>query len=140
LAAGVLAAVGPYPATAEPMAKLRVEVTGFEQSKGNSRLALHNGPHSFPDKTKLVYKFLITPVEDGRAVHEAEIPYGEYAIAGFHDANANGKFDKNLMGIPKEAYGFSNGAKAKWGPPSWDAVRFKVDQPLVVLEIRFEKW
>ena len=36
------------------------------------------------------------------------IPAGKYAIAIFLDENDNYKLDRNLFGIPKEKYGFSN--------------------------------
>ncbi|GAB3021847.1 hypothetical protein GCM10027284_46660 [Cyclobacterium sediminis] len=32
---------------------------------------------------------------------------GEYMISVFHDSNKNGKMDYNLLGKPKEGYGFS---------------------------------
>jgi uncharacterized protein (DUF2141 family) len=48
---------------------------------------------------------------------------GLYAIIAFHDENGNGKLDKNFWGVPTEPYGFSNGARAHLGPPSFaDAV------------------
>ena len=40
-----------------------------------------------------------------------DIPPGTYAIAVFHDENANGKLDKNFLGIPCEGYGASNNVR-----------------------------
>lgn len=56
----------------------------------------------------------------------ADVPEGEYALAIYHDANENGKMDKNLIGIPTEDYAFSNNALGKMGPPSFDSARFAV--------------
>ncbi len=53
-----------------------------------------------------------------------DLPAGEYAFAVFHDANSNGKLDKNLLGIPTEDYAFSNNALGKMGPPSYNSARF----------------
>jgi hypothetical protein len=47
------------------------------------------------------------------------LSYGRYGISLYHDENANGKMDKNLMGIPKEADGFSNNAKGFFGKPDF---------------------
>jgi len=56
-----------------------------------------------------------------------DIPPGTYALAIVHDENMNGKLDTNLLGIPKEGYGFSNDAKALLGAPSFSAASFPYD-------------
>ena len=48
-----------------------------------------------------------------------DLPAGRYAVRLFHDANGNGELDSNMLGIPKEGYGFSNGA-GKFGPASYE--------------------
>ena len=48
-----------------------------------------------------------------------DIPPGEYAISVIHDANSNGKLDKNFLGIPREGFGFSNDAMGSFGPPEY---------------------
>jgi uncharacterized protein (DUF2141 family) len=42
-----------------------------------------------------------------------------------HDANDNGKLDRNFMGIPSEGYGFSNNA-GEFGPASFADAAFDV--------------
>jgi len=37
-----------------------------------------------------------------------ELKPGKYAVMVMHDENDNGKLDSNILGIPKEGYGFSN--------------------------------
>ena len=39
------------------------------------------------------------------------LPVGKYAISVYQDSNNNGQLDRNIFGIPKEKYGFSNGAR-----------------------------
>ena len=41
----------------------------------------------------------------------------------------NGKNDRNVLGIPKEPYGFSNDVRAIFGPPKWSKSRFEVKAP-----------
>ena len=65
-------------------------------------------------------------VQGGNIVVLKDVPAGEYAFAIYHDANGNGKMDKNLIGIPTEDYAFSNNALGKMGPPSYDSARFTV--------------
>ena len=49
-----------------------------------------------------------------------------YAVAVYHDANANRDFDRTAVGIPSEGFAFSNDAPSKFGVPSFDAARFVV--------------
>ena len=54
------------------------------------------------------------------------VPPGTYAAQAFHDENDNGKLDRNLLGLPKEAMGFSNDAPMRLGPPRFDTAAFTV--------------
>ena len=44
----------------------------------------------------------------------------------YHDENGNGEFDTNLFGFPLENYGFSNNARAIFGPPAYDKAAFRL--------------
>ena len=54
------------------------------------------------------------------------LPAGDYAISVMHDANKNGKLDTNMVGIPKEGFGFSNDAMGTFGPPDFEKAKFAV--------------
>jgi uncharacterized protein (DUF2141 family) len=56
------------------------------------------------------------------------IPAGKYAIAVFQDSNGDGKLNKNMFGVPKEPYGFSNNKYGKFGPPDFEDVSFDVKE------------
>lgn len=60
----------------------------------------------------------------GVCVFDEGITPGEYAMAVFHDENANNDLDRNLFGIPSEGTGASNDAHNMFGPPSYDDARF----------------
>ena len=68
----------------------------------------------------------IEMVEPGSVTYVYELPPGTYAIGIFHDVNLNNKMDNNLFGIPKEQYGFSNNARAFFGPPAFEAAAFEL--------------
>lgn len=65
-----------------------------------------------------------------------DAPYGEYAIALFHDEDNDGKLAYGALGIPKEGYGFSNDARGRFGPPSFDKARFKLDSAEKAVSIK----
>jgi uncharacterized protein (DUF2141 family) len=67
------------------------------------------------------------PAPDRQAtVTFGDLAPGSYAVSVIHDANDNGDIDLNMFGIPTEGYGFSNGARATLGPPSFDAAAVRV--------------
>ena len=53
---------------------------------------------------------------------------GDYAIAVYHDANANKTFDKNAFGLPAEPWGISNNPKIRFAPPHVEEALFPVDE------------
>ncbi|MDE2404323.1 MAG: DUF2141 domain-containing protein [Sphingomonadales bacterium] len=53
---------------------------------------------------------------------------GVYVIALYHDANDNRKFDRTSVGLPDEAYGFSNNPPTLFGLPSFRSVRLNVSR------------
>jgi uncharacterized protein (DUF2141 family) len=51
---------------------------------------------------------------------------GSYGLALYHDANSNGKIDRNGLGIPKEGFGFSNNPRILFSAPKLKSVRLTV--------------
>ena len=44
----------------------------------------------------------------------------------FHDKNNDGRLNTWPIGMPSEPYGFSNNARGRFGPASWQAASFEV--------------
>lgn len=61
---------------------------------------------------------------------------GVYVIAIYHDENGNGAFDRNSLGLPVEAYGFSNNPPTLLGLPSFRSVRLNVEHSGLAAHIR----
>ena len=51
---------------------------------------------------------------------------GTYAIAVYHDADANRSFNRTGIGLPEEGFGFSNNPGTLFGLPSFRSVRLAV--------------
>ncbi|MEP7222669.1 MAG: DUF2141 domain-containing protein [Novosphingobium sp.] len=51
---------------------------------------------------------------------------GVYALALYHDENANQKFDRSGLGLPTEGYGFSNNPTTLMGLPNFNSVRLGI--------------
>lgn len=114
------------PTKAQPagQATIILKVTGFRSEKGQVRIAVFNSPEKWPEEP--VYSSTIDVNSQAVIWKINDVPYGDYAVAVFHDENRNGKMDKNVLGIPLEAYGFSNNVRVTFGPPKWENTKFVV--------------
>ncbi|NQW00386.1 MAG: DUF2141 domain-containing protein [Rhodospirillales bacterium] len=120
-------------------ATLEVVIRGLQDNKGDVHIALFNKADHFPYQEG-VFKEEKVRIGNNRAELRFEaIAPGDYAIAVYHDANANHEFDQIIFGIPLESFGFSNNAGVFFGPPSFDDARFPVTGPLTAIEIDLRK-
>ena len=69
-------------------------------------------------------------------VRVENVPPGTYAAQAFHDENGNGELDRNILGLPKEAMGFSNDAPMRMGPPRFDSAAFTVQPKDTAIRFR----
>lgn len=110
---------------------LTVNFTGLKSSDGIVKVALCNGEENWLSDNVVGVDGTI---EAGVSKVVFEIPKsGEYAISTFHDENSNDEMDTNSMGIPKEAYAFSNDAKGFFGPAKWENAKFEVHSDLDII-------
>jgi uncharacterized protein (DUF2141 family) len=101
---------------------LEVTVTGIESLKGSIRVGLFNDAEKFLE-TPLQGRIVKATAKTVKVVFE-NVPAGTYAVSIIHDENENGELDTNLIGIPKEGFGFSNNVMGKFGPPSFKDASF----------------
>jgi uncharacterized protein (DUF2141 family) len=98
---------------------LTIEVSGVAPDRGRIYVAVYDGADSFPISGRQLVGQVLDPTARQVTAHFKDLPPGQYAVVAFQDANGNGKLDKNFLGIPKEPYGFSNGARGSAGPPKF---------------------
>ena len=91
-------------------------------------VALHNSAESYKGgEDSAIAKTRTMVVSQKVQVVFTNLSYGWYGVSLYHDENSNGEMDKNAMGIPKEAYGFSNNAKGFFGKPAYKKVKFELN-------------
>jgi uncharacterized protein (DUF2141 family) len=112
----VLAAAAPAGAPIE------VAVSGVREAKGNVHVDI------CVEKLFLTSDCPYIGIAQARVgttiVTVENVPPGRYAAQAFHDRNGNGKVDRGLFGIPKEAVGFSNDAPTPMRAPHFDDAAF----------------
>ena len=100
---------------------LTIEVSGVTQDRGRIYVAVYDRAETFPISGRQLIGQVLDPADRHLTVRFKDLPPGQYAAVAFQDSNGNGKLDKNFLGIPKEPYGFSNGARGSAGPPKFSA-------------------
>ena len=106
---------------AEARTTLTVQIAGFRTAKGSARAGLWRTRDGFPKRFRRKRCTASwSPSSTARRAMSSNVEAGEWAIAAFHDENDNGELDLNFLGIPKEGYGVSRGARGHFGPPSFD--------------------
>jgi uncharacterized protein (DUF2141 family) len=133
-----LAILTASPALAQPEAPagctgpasatwLRVEVEGVRSDAGLVAITLYaNDPKRFLVRHGSLYVGRTKAVA-GTTDSCIYVPKpGIYLVAVYHDENGNEKFDRNIIGLPAEAYGFSNNPSTLFGLPSFHSVRLQV--------------
>jgi uncharacterized protein (DUF2141 family) len=101
-------------------AVLAIRIDNVESNDGQIMVALYDraGYMKQPLRTAAV-----EAVAGSTTVQFKDLAPGEYAFAVYHDANGNGRLDRNRMGMPVEMSTFSNDAQGFMGPPSFEAAR-----------------
>ena len=133
----VLGTAVPTTALSESMGKLTVNISGFPSSEGFAMVALNNSEESYKvGEASAIAKTKTMVVDQKVQVIFTNLPYGWYGISLYHDENGNEEMDKNAMGIPEEAYGFSNNAKGFFGKPSYEDVMFQLNSTEKQISIR----
>ncbi|MGJ7521260.1 DUF2141 domain-containing protein [Variovorax sp. LT1P1] len=101
-------------------ADLRVAVSDGPVVPATLYVALFDSAEALTADKALAAQTL--PMRDGQAqLVFVGLPPGRYVLKSFADENGNGKLDANLVGVPIERYGFSNDARGRMGPPTFDA-------------------
>lgn len=114
---------------------LIINFEGLSSDNGTVKVALTNSKENYKDH-KNPYIGLTIPISNRKAVAVIEdVPFGDYAVKAFHDEDGNDMLNTNFLGIPTEDYGFSNDARGMFGPPSWDAAKFRLNKEELAISI-----
>ena len=116
-----------------------VKITNLEYVKGDLYVGWYKDPATFRINEKAIYREKIVVKDQAElSVVFKNIPKGKYAIAIFLDENDNYKLDKNLFGIPKEKYGFSNNILPALRPARFDESVFDLNKEEMIIKINLK--
>ena len=112
--------------SAQSTGALHVHLDGFRSNNGQAYCTIYNDAAAFPSHDEKAVKQGKAPsIKDASATMDFDgLAPGKYAMVCYHDENSNGKFDENMLGMPKEGYCFSNNIKPRFSAPSFDQCAF----------------
>jgi uncharacterized protein (DUF2141 family) len=101
-------------------ADLRIHLVGLRNTQGSLRLSLYDSAETFLQADERLANVKIARIwSNPMLICFASLPPGTYAVTVHHDENNDGHINRNLLGLPREGYGFSNDAQGTLGPPSF---------------------
>ncbi len=128
----------PLLAAAAPAGHVDISLEGLRSAKGVVRVCLTSNPKHFPDcNSDPQARSRTVPAAQAKRLSFGDLAPGSYALALFHDENANSKLD-TFAAIPREGFGFSGNPKIRFGAPSFRQVAFPVSAAPVKMAVRMQ--
>ena len=123
----------------EPL--IRVSISGAKSQQGVYSCGLFANEADFNARSNAIESASVpipSDISESALWEIHSVPSGSYTIAIFHDKNENGKLDRHALGYPTEAYGFSNNARGKFGPPNYEEVRFEFGEDDLEMRVQLK--
>jgi len=120
-------------------ADLTVTVLGVRSDRGQIALGLYEGAASWPDGTP-AFQIDLPAAPATLSYVFKDLPQGRYALSGFHDENANGRFDTGFLGLPREGFIFSRDRKPRFSSPGFEACAIDVGAAGTHITVSVQYW
>jgi len=131
-----LLAITDLPTVAQSAScTVTIHVDGFRNQKGDLGVTVFKSADGWPENNAKALQHGGYPFSGDKASVKLDLPEGRYAFAVIHDENSNHKLDRNLVGFPKEGFGFSNNPKVYLTAPGFEAAATQVTCPVTDISI-----
>jgi uncharacterized protein (DUF2141 family) len=124
------------PASPPQVAETPVTILadGFASNEGHAYVRIYRRNDKV---TSTPWRLLRTTVIKGMIKVETTLPADDYAVVVHHDRNDNGAIDHDLLRMPKEPLGFSNGFTLGLlsGMPTFEKLRVAVRSPSAAVRV-----
>ena len=116
-----------------------VAVEGVRSSSGLVAITLYaDNPRKFLVRHGSLYVGRV-PARAGMTTGCIYVPKpGVYAIAIYHDEDANQGFNRTALGLPAEGYGFANNPSTLAGLPAFKTVRLSIPRAGLLTRVRLK--
>jgi uncharacterized protein (DUF2141 family) len=117
---------------------LTIIINGFENDEGKAMIALSNSREDYETQDQAYQSNQIKINDNVARWIINNLPFGEYAIKVYHDEDDDDEMDTNFLGVPSEDFGFSNNARGRFGPASWEDAKFLFNSSKDTVYIKVE--
>ncbi|MGC1633671.1 MAG: DUF2141 domain-containing protein [Gelidibacter sp.] len=112
--------------------QLTIHISNIKILKGELIIGVFEKEATFLKDGEAFKNYTIVVDKATETIIIKDLPKGEYAVSLYHDENSDGECNRNMLGIPKEGYGFSNNIKPKFSAPSYQDCKFQFDNNKVL--------
>jgi len=115
---------------------LTISISEIKDVQSVLNIGVYNDESNFPVKGEewIVFNFDVN--QESYTFEIEKLPKGEYAIAIFQDENLDNECNTNILGLPKENYGFSNNFRPRFTRPSFDDCKIElVNDTTIFIEL-----
>ncbi len=134
--AGILLTICLLLSLYQEKATLDIEISGFRNTKGVVLISLYTSEDQYPYEPYKSYTVTKDSIVNGK-VHTTlpGLNPGQYGLCFLDDENGSGQMDNNLLGMPKEGYGFSNNVKPFLKRPEYESILFQLNPGITHLQL-----
>ncbi len=107
-----------------------IKVKNLGGESGQLAVAVFDDPNSFPDESSAAVHTQFIPLNSdlNQIEFKLNLKPGSYAIATYLDKNKNRTLDTNMVGAPKERFGFSQNPKIRFSAPNFNECSFNLEE------------
>jgi uncharacterized protein (DUF2141 family) len=107
-----------------------ITISGIRSEKGQIILNVFKNSEDY-EQEKVSKKLIFEKkaISNNLMIITYDLEPGTYGITLIDDENKNGELNKNLIGIPKEGFGFSNFFMEKMKKPAFDDFKITIKKP-----------
>jgi uncharacterized protein (DUF2141 family) len=121
--------------------EVEVTITGLKTAKGQIVIGVFKDDPTFQKEDAfLSLKFEKEEIKNGEMKIEFKMEPGLYGLTLLDDENNSGLMEYNLIGIPKEGFGFSDYYHSGIKKPKFDAFRFNLEKDQkkkIIVKVRY---
>jgi uncharacterized protein (DUF2141 family) len=120
---------------------LRIHVDGFRNIRGNLGTIVFRSRDGWPEDSRKAVRVGPTPIDKDTRTAVAVwpgLPPGDYGVAAIHDENSNARLDRNILGIPKEGFGFANNPHVGFSAPPFEQAVVHLACPATEIAIHLQ--
>ncbi|MEH2062879.1 MAG: DUF2141 domain-containing protein [Nostoc sp.] len=128
-----------FSAKANFNGKLTVEIDGLKNKQGQVCASIFGSSEGFPgDRDRVLQKQCTKITDIPLTITFENLKAGSYAVAVFHDRNNDRILNTNILGIPKEGFGFSRNPEVRTRAPKFGEAAFLVAGPDTDIQIQLK--